>query len=63
MCSDGDQDRICSAQNYPLGGLEEASREVKGHMKSVRRRHFRQNIFVVITIAIVVDIIVVIINA
>jgi len=63
VCSDGDQDRLCSAQNYPLGGLEEASLEVKGHMKSVRRRHVRQNIFVVIPIAIGVDTIVVIINA
>ena len=37
--------------------MEHASREVKGHTKSVRHRNVHQNIFVAITSAIVVDII------
>ena len=41
----------------PPSDMEHASREGKGHTKSVRHRNFRQHIFVVITIAIVVDII------
>ena len=52
--------QVLVRKTTPSGDMEQASREVKGHMKSVRHRNFRQNIFVVITIAIVVDIIVVI---
>ena len=42
-------------ESTPPGDMEQASREVKGHMKSVRHRNFHQHIFVAITIAIVVD--------
>ena len=59
MCSDGSNIAALMRKSTPPGAMEQASREVKGHMKSVRRRNFRQHIFVVVTIAIVVDIIVV----
>ena len=57
--SDGSNIAVLMRKSTPPGDMEHASREVKGHMKSVRHRNFRQNIFVAITIAIVVDIIVV----
>ena len=62
MCSDGSNTAVLVRKTTLSGDMEQASREVKGHMKSVRHRNFRQHIFVVITIAIVVDIIVVIIT-